>query len=137
MPDPKLTAVQTTLMLPIPEGSEFERVGIPKKGEMVLIGDGTTYVSDFNHDHSYGVRVIVRKTWAWPACLHPSIVAIAHDAELCWYSFDSEPQGGSNGWRVIGVQWKILTGVLDDSLLPPFCDDWRQSLRLKPGVEAT
>ena len=111
----------------IPDGYEFVRYGVPTDRDYFVYPDGYVMPSGCESNGSY---VIVRKAWQWPPWLKADYIAM--DKAGKWFAFASRPNCECDGW--FGVNHFYINKLVLD-FNPPPCDDWTQSLRVRPGVE--
>ena len=111
----------------IPDGYEFIRYGVPIAGEFVIYPDDAVMRSS---GVSFGSYIIVREAWKWPPWLKADYIAM--DKEGDWYAHRDRPIRYERFW-VTEDNLHLAIGILD--FTPPPCDDWTQSLRVRPGVE--
>jgi hypothetical protein len=79
-------------------------------------------------------RIILRPVWKWPEWIR-SGSWIAQGKCGLWRIFRSEPYESFGTWLSEGNDhgWTITKdGPID--FTPPFCTNWRQSKRQKPGA---
>ena len=124
-----MTKQKIEIEVDIPDWCEFVRYGIPADGDLSISSTGDVIEL---RAPSAVPRVIVREAWQWPPWLKADYIARAKVEK--WYAYKIKPTIGSSAWFTHDGEVCCLSNGMFD-FTPPPCDDWTQSLRVRPGVE--
>ena len=115
----------------IPDGYEFVRYGVPVDRDLLVSSAGDVVECWGCQSAVPRVpRVIVREAWQWPEWLKADYIAMDRDGD--WYAHRDMPMRYERFW-VTEDSMHLDIRMFD--FTPPPCDDWKQSLRVRPGVE--
>ena len=107
----------------IPEGYEFLKIDIPKKGDFILERIGSRKATEAHLNFIEEKYIILQQTWSPPDFLKPGWIAMCSSGFWVWYK--QEPILGHHTWVGSADSYALAHVIFNK----PHCSSWQESKR--------